>query len=96
MCATSIDRECAELFRSYDPPSDVTDTKFADITVKEAALATSAAPTYLPKVKIMNEKFWDGGLLNNNPINQVCTHGMTSFPSIKANVCQIHRKFPVS
>ncbi|KAJ3455469.1 hypothetical protein MRS44_016951 [Fusarium solani] len=72
MCATSInrDRERAELFRSYDPLSDVED-KFAHITVRDAALATSAAPTYLPKVEVMKEEFWDGGLLNNNPINQV-------------------------
>lgn len=70
MCATSTDRESAELFRSYEPPSDVKD-EFEVITVKEAALATSAAPTYLPAVKVMNKEFWDGGLLNNNPINQV-------------------------
>jgi hypothetical protein len=44
---------------------------FAGITVKDAALATSAAPTYLPTVKVDNEEFWDGGLLHNNPINQV-------------------------
>ncbi|KAF5698512.1 hypothetical protein FMUND_15076 [Fusarium mundagurra] len=70
MCATSISRECAELFRSYPPPSYIED-KFAGITVKDAALATSAAPTYLPIVKVNNEEFWDGGLLHNNPINQV-------------------------
>ncbi|KEY68262.1 hypothetical protein S7711_07017, partial [Stachybotrys chartarum IBT 7711] len=70
MCATSATHECAELFRSYTPPRSVQD-KFPGISVRDAALATSAAPTYLPKVKIGNEEFWDGGLLNNNPINQV-------------------------
>ncbi|KAH8669337.1 acyl transferase/acyl hydrolase/lysophospholipase, partial [Ilyonectria robusta] len=70
MCATSITHERAELFRSYEPPQGVED-RFQGITVRDAALATSAAPTYLPKVKIGNEEFWDGGLLNNNPINQV-------------------------
>ncbi|KAH7359473.1 acyl transferase/acyl hydrolase/lysophospholipase [Plectosphaerella cucumerina] len=70
MCATSINHECAVLFRSLAPPPDATDD-FADITVEQAALATSAAPTYLPKVEVMGEEFWDGGLLNNNPINQV-------------------------
>lgn len=70
MCATSVTNECAELFRSYNPPQGV-DDRFRSITVRDAALATSAAPTYLPMVKIGNEEFWDGGLLNNNPINQV-------------------------
>ncbi|RKK67354.1 hypothetical protein BFJ69_g14562 [Fusarium oxysporum] len=70
MCATSMHDECAKLFRSYVPPPG-TEDKFAHITVRDAALATSAAPTYLPKVKVMEEEFWDGGLLNNNPINQV-------------------------
>jgi patatin-like phospholipase/acyl hydrolase len=53
-------------------------SKFMEgITISEAARATSAAPTYFPEVKLPMEGdkrdvvFWDGGLLNNNPIDQV-------------------------
>lgn len=47
-----------------------------DITIGTAALATSAAPTYFPQVewKPPGQKlltFWDGGLLNNSPIDQL-------------------------
>lgn len=47
-----------------------------DITISMAALATSAAPTYFPEVewKVPGQSpltFWDGGLLNNSPIDQV-------------------------
>ncbi|EXF73616.1 hypothetical protein CFIO01_07032 [Colletotrichum fioriniae PJ7] len=47
-----------------------------EITMSLATRATSAAPTYFPEVKwpAGAEKpltFWDGGLLNNNPIDQL-------------------------
>lgn len=47
-----------------------------DITIEMAALATSAAPTFFPQVKweVPGQRpltFWDGGLLNNSPIDQV-------------------------
>lgn len=48
-----------------------------DITIGMAALATSAAPTYFPQVEweVPGQKqpltFWDGGLLNNSPIDQL-------------------------
>lgn len=48
-----------------------TDMSFQNIRIKEAARATSAAPTYLPPMLIEGYEFWDGGLLNNNPIDQV-------------------------
>lgn len=45
------------------------------ITISLAARATSAAPTYFPEVKWPENDpkltFWDGGLLNNNPIDQL-------------------------
>ncbi|KAF4993509.1 hypothetical protein FGRMN_6438 [Fusarium graminum] len=50
--------------------------KYGDqITISIAARATSAAPTFFPEVKFPEGKndltFWDGGLLNNNPIDQL-------------------------
>jgi hypothetical protein len=46
---------------------------FGTVTIKEAARATSAAPTYFPAETLDGTKaiFWDGGLLNNNPIDQL-------------------------
>ncbi|KPM44184.1 hypothetical protein AK830_g2320 [Neonectria ditissima] len=51
------------------------------ITISLAARATSAAPTYFPEVEWPSKAdrkadetpliFWDGGLLNNNPIDQL-------------------------
>jgi len=41
------------------------------ISIKDAVRATSAAPTYFPEKVMDDYRFWDGGLLNNNPIDQV-------------------------
>jgi predicted acylesterase/phospholipase RssA len=68
--------------RSYAIPEDAvpvtTDAKnmvqagdLQEITIDVASRATSAAPTYLPQVDWKGLSFWDGGLLNNNPINQL-------------------------
>jgi predicted acylesterase/phospholipase RssA len=78
MCATLVDRGETVLFRSY--PTCDEDCKpqeverkglLARATIKQAARATSAAPTYLPEMCIEGLRFWDGGLLNNNPVDQV-------------------------
>jgi predicted acylesterase/phospholipase RssA len=83
MCAIAIDKPGCTwfepgtvLFRSYMPPNDarpspLPDFDYSKVTITEAARATSAAPTYLPQMIIQKVKFWDGGLLNNNPIDQV-------------------------
>ncbi|KAJ3543037.1 hypothetical protein NM208_g3787 [Fusarium decemcellulare] len=57
------------------------------VTISLAARATSAAPTYFPEVifpegtpKSKDAErllFWDGGLLNNNPIDQLLGTGYT-------------------
>lgn len=79
LCSTLVNKGETILFRSYTPPPDGTpvsgivrdDNFFKDITIVDAARATSAAPTYLPEMDIKGQRFWDGGLLNNNPIDQV-------------------------
>ncbi|KIX92639.1 uncharacterized protein Z520_11668 [Fonsecaea multimorphosa CBS 102226] len=77
MCATLADLGESILLRNYDPPfaplpvsTGATDFNFNAVTIKEAARATSAAPTYLNQESIQGLDFWDGGLLNNNPIDQ--------------------------
>ncbi|KAF9292901.1 hypothetical protein BGZ74_000117 [Mortierella antarctica] len=48
-----------------------------EVSISLAARATSAAPTYFPEVVWKPEGvnqglvFWDGGLLNNNPVDQL-------------------------
>ena len=78
MCATLADKGESILLRNYDPPfpalpvsTGARDLDVNTVTIKEAARATSAAPTYLKEAKIQGLDFWDGGLLNNNPIVQV-------------------------
>lgn len=76
VCATRVDKSEAVLFRSYTPPDDVEPSGFEEVDITSAACATSAAPTFLPSMKIKGKEpeevdFWDGAMLNNNPINQV-------------------------
>jgi predicted acylesterase/phospholipase RssA len=87
LCSTLADRGESILFRSYDMPHDDTPVSIKgrtllklngieNISIKTAAQATSAAPTYFPDVVLKGENgekvvFWDGGLLNNNPIDQL-------------------------
>jgi patatin-like phospholipase len=87
MCATLQERGESVLMRSYDMPKDAKPVSEAgealhsvggieNITIKIAARATSAAPTYFPAVELKGDDgkpvvFWDGGLLNNNPIDQL-------------------------
>jgi hypothetical protein len=80
MCSTLRDEGEAILLRSYPDPKDCSpiddDAMQAaidldNIPIKMAALATSAAPTYFPVVTWGKLHFWDGGLLNNNPIQQL-------------------------
>ncbi|KAM0543963.1 hypothetical protein ACHAPJ_012058 [Fusarium lateritium] len=72
------------LMRSYEDKTVLTNSKanttMAEhghkVTISIAARATSAAPTFFPEVKFPGNNpdplvFWDGGLLNNNPIDQV-------------------------
>ncbi|PVH67650.1 FabD/lysophospholipase-like protein [Cadophora sp. DSE1049] len=78
MCSTLADKGESILFRSYSAPPDAepissqaTLALMETISISTAACATSAAPTFLPVVEWKGLKFWDGGLLNNNPIHQL-------------------------
>ncbi|RMZ86768.1 hypothetical protein DV736_g6010, partial [Chaetothyriales sp. CBS 134916] len=78
MCATVAEKGETVLFRSYELPADsrpqsetARKIRHDQITLKQACRATSAAPTYLPEMWIGDIGFWDGGLLNNNPVDQV-------------------------
>lgn len=85
LCTTAQNRAETVLMKTYQPgdspsvKSIVNDALKAggkDITVGMAALATSAAPTFFPEVRweVPGQRpltFWDGGLLNNSPIDRV-------------------------
>jgi predicted patatin/cPLA2 family phospholipase len=63
-------KESNEVYKKQHPTVKAA-IGFEDITIWEAARATSAAPTYFPEMKFKGVTFWDGGLLNNNPIDQL-------------------------
>jgi hypothetical protein len=63
-------KEMNEIYKKQNPHVK-TATGFEDITIWQAARATSAAPFYFPEMKFKGVSFWDGGLLNNNPIDQL-------------------------
>lgn len=79
LCTTAQNRAETVLFRSYahdvsHTPSianNIMKAHHNEIDVSLATRATSAAPTYFPEVKWRDLVFWDGGLLNNNPIDQL-------------------------
>jgi hypothetical protein len=79
VCTTVHNREETALFRSYVNDTAYTDpvvnnamrNSSKDVSISLAVRATSAAPTYFPEVVWKGLVFWDGGLLNNNPIDQL-------------------------
>lgn len=87
MCTTAQNRAETVLIRSYKNTNPSVPSKANDVmrehhdrvTISVAARATSAAPTYFPQVPFPTAEtppgrrlvFWDGGLLNNNPVDQV-------------------------
>ncbi|KAJ6050172.1 uncharacterized protein N7446_005589 [Penicillium canescens] len=71
ICATLAEEGTSLLLRSYaTQPDDYSRLEVLNhTTINEAVGATSAAPTYMPEVEIQGLRCWDGGLLNNNPID---------------------------
>lgn len=82
-CTTVQNRAETVLLRSYRQKnvytSSIVNNAMSEhqdeITISLAARATSAAPTFFPEVRFPESSpkltFWDGGLLNNNPIDQL-------------------------
>lgn len=82
-CTTAQNRAETVLLRCYEDnniyaksiANDAMKKSQDKVTISLAARATSAAPTFFPEVKFPERKpellFWDGGLLNNNPIDQL-------------------------
>ncbi|TKW55540.1 Calcium-independent phospholipase A2-gamma [Colletotrichum tanaceti] len=84
VCTTARDRAETVLMKTYKDTNNYVPSVANDImrdncdkiTISVAARATSAAPTYFPEIRWPEGQkktltFWDGGLLNNNPIDQL-------------------------
>ncbi|OTA07562.1 hypothetical protein A9Z42_0084570 [Trichoderma parareesei] len=86
VCTTAQNRAETVLLRTYKNNTIHVKSKVNDamrehsdkVTISLATRATSAAPTFFPEVKWPENNnspqqltFWDGGLLNNNPIDQL-------------------------
>ncbi|PTB78445.1 FabD/lysophospholipase-like protein [Trichoderma longibrachiatum ATCC 18648] len=83
VCTTAQNRAETVLLRTYKNDTIHVKSKVNDamrehsdkVTISLATRATSAAPTFFPEVKFPEDApqltFWDGGLLNNNPIDQL-------------------------
>lgn len=80
LCTTAQNRAETVLMKSYSTDDTLLVDSIVNKTVREgrsemtidlATRATSAAPTFFPEVKWKKLTFWDGGLLNNNPVDQV-------------------------
>ncbi|KAK3369723.1 acyl transferase/acyl hydrolase/lysophospholipase [Lasiosphaeria ovina] len=67
VCTTRVETASATLLRSYRSPDD----DGFDYNIWEAIRATSAAPIYFDAIEFGKppEKYYDGGIRNNNPIN---------------------------
>ena len=61
-----ISNRVATHMRSYTNKN--VEKSFADYKIWEAARATSAAPTYFPRIKLDEYEYVDGGVGFNNPV----------------------------
>ncbi|KAF5360636.1 hypothetical protein D9756_004637 [Leucocoprinus leucothites] len=64
--ADDISNRIATHLRTYTNPN--VEKSFSDYKIWEAARATSAAPTYFPRIKLGDFEYVDGGLGFNNPV----------------------------
>ncbi|KAF8158515.1 acyl transferase/acyl hydrolase/lysophospholipase [Crassisporium funariophilum] len=64
--ADDLSNRVATHLRTYTNKN--VEKSFADYTIWQAARATSAAPTYFPRIKLDDYEYVDGGLGFNNPV----------------------------
>ncbi|KAI9892858.1 MAG: hypothetical protein M1814_001017 [Vezdaea aestivalis] len=76
---TIADREhkCRRL-RSYTARNEV---QGHEISIWQAARATSAAPLYFPPIEIGGTLYFDGGMQSNNPIAEVVKEANLEYPN---------------
>lgn len=81
VCATQVFDNSPTLLRSYENPTTFGD--IADVKIWEAGRATSAASTFFDPITIGNhgEKFADGALHYNNPVELVLQESLELWPN---------------
>ena len=76
MSALNMNSQIPRLFRTYQTPK----YQSPNCTIWEAVRATSALPTFFPRVVIDGEPYVDGGMGCNNPVQQVLQEAELMFP----------------
>ncbi|KAI0895216.1 acyl transferase/acyl hydrolase/lysophospholipase [Annulohypoxylon nitens] len=79
VCACKSRNNEAIRIRSYEHD----DAELSDCKIWEAARATSSAPFYFPPITIGSEKFVDGALAYNNPVEEVYKEAQSINPERK-------------
>ncbi len=70
VCAMKTESNRTVRFRNYLRPGESM-ARFQTCSIWEAARATSAAPFYFPTATVNGQKYWDGAIQHNNPIEEV-------------------------
>ncbi|KAE9364538.1 FabD/lysophospholipase-like protein [Stipitochalara longipes BDJ] len=68
------------IFRTYLHPTKVRTKVFENCLIWQACRATSAAPSFFPPIEIGGQKFLDGGVLFNNPVQLVYREAQDLWP----------------
>jgi predicted acylesterase/phospholipase RssA len=80
--------DTVRLFRSY---RNYSAGEYVDMTIWQAARATSAAPTYFKRLKIgpsnAQEEFLDGGVGSNNPTKLMMREASKAFEETDVVAC---------
>src|SRR5262245_26936950 len=69
VCAVADRSGICERLRTYTHTSQQSPAE--NCTIWEAGRATSAAPFYFPPMEINGQRYFDGGMVSNNPILEV-------------------------
>jgi len=76
MSELNMNARIPRLFRTYHAPKYPSPNR----TIWEAVRATSAAPTFFPRIVIDGEPYVDGSMGCNNPVQQVLREAKLLFP----------------
>lgn len=88
------------IFRSYESSEQEASTYYTGstngrgITLAQALLATSAAPGYLPPIRIGEHEFIDGGVVANNPTEIAILEALRLWPGRRLSVVSLGTGLP--
>ncbi|KAL8902140.1 MAG: hypothetical protein Q9207_004859 [Kuettlingeria erythrocarpa] len=70
VCAMQTESNRTVRFRNYLRPGESI-ARFQTCSIWEAARPISAAPLYFPAAMVNSQKYWDGAIQHNNPVEEV-------------------------